>query len=90
LERVYVGVKLSVTLFKNIRLLVKIVDIGLKGTVLLFCLYKGRDDFLDVHRCRARLLSNLLKGILYDFSIAHVLIQEMFLILIGGYDFLQS
>lgn len=66
------------------------VYISLQTTVLLFCLDKCSDDFLYVQKAAPRLLPYLLKSILYNAGIAHVLIKEVLLLFIRRDNFLQA
>ena len=68
--------------------LVQQVDIIIQTGILLFCLDKCSDYFLYV--LNASCILNLVKCILNNFSIAHVLIKQLLFLFVGLHDLVQT
>ncbi len=75
LELVNTRIQLTILFLQHVRLLVEQVHIGLQAAVLLIGLNKSCNDFLNVKFGAARLLSDLLEGILNDARVSHVLVE---------------
>ena len=76
-----VGVQVLVLLFNGVRLLVQQVHVVVQAVVLLFRLDKGSHDLLYVlYACS---ILDLVEGVFDDLGVAHVLVEELLLLLVG-------
>lgn len=82
------GVQLVVFIFHSVSCLAELIDVVEEGVILLFGLDEGRDNLIDVGD--ASVLLDDLEGLLDDFSVSQVLVEQPFLLLILVRDRFKS